>query len=71
MMERSEEWWSDEVERLIDSRKVACRKLRGARKRGEADSILKQFRRTVRKIREQGGMSCKLFWTDLSRKRKE
>ena len=34
MMERSEGWWSDEVERLIDARKVACKKLRGARKRG-------------------------------------
>ena len=28
-------------------------------------------KRTVRKIREQGGMSCKLFWSDLRGKRKE
>ena len=27
MTERSEGWWSDEVERLIDAWKVACRKL--------------------------------------------
>ena len=27
MMEQSEGWWSDEVERLTDVRKVACRKL--------------------------------------------
>ncbi len=26
-------------------------------------------KRTVRKIREQGGTSCKLFWTDLRGRR--
>ena len=40
MMEMSKGWWSDEVERLIDARKVACRKLQGAKKRGEEESIL-------------------------------
>ena len=40
---RSEGWWSDEVERLIDVWKVACRKLRGTRKRGEEEGILKQL----------------------------
>ena len=43
MVERSEGWWSDEVERLIDARKVACRKLRGARKRGEEEGTLRQL----------------------------
>ena len=66
--ERSEGWWSDEVERLIDARKVACRKLRGARKRGEERKIQKEKKelrkRTVRKISKQGGISCKLFWSD-------
>ena len=33
MTERLERRWSDEVERLVDARKVACRKLQGARKR--------------------------------------
>ena len=28
-------------------------------------------KRTARKIREHGGTSCKLFWTDLRGKRKE
>ena len=35
MIEKTEGWWSDKVGRLIDARKVACRKLRGARKREE------------------------------------
>ena len=34
-MERSKRWWSQEVERLIDTRKLACGKLQRARKRGE------------------------------------
>ena len=61
MMERSEEWWLDEDERLIDARTVACRKLRGARKRGEEEGILEQlwdnYRRKTkgvkRKIRKE------------------
>ena len=32
MSGESEGWWSDEIERIIDARKVACRKLQGARK---------------------------------------
>ncbi len=32
MSGESEGWWSDEIERFIDARKVACRKLQGARK---------------------------------------
>ena len=45
MTESSKEWWSDAVERLIDAKKVACRKFRGARKRGERreEDILKQL----------------------------
>ena len=43
MTERSEGWWSDEVERLTDARKVAYRKLQGARKRGEVEGILKEL----------------------------
>ena len=31
--ERSEEWWSEDVERLIVIRKMTCRKLREARKK--------------------------------------
>ena len=73
---------------------MACRKLRGARKREEEEGILKQLwdnyrrvrtgvkrkirkkkmelrKRTVRKIREQGGTSCKLFWIDVRGKRKQ
>ena len=30
----------------------------------------KELKRTVRKIREQGGTSCKLFWTELRGKRR-
>ena len=34
--------------------------------------VKKELRKgTVRKIKEQGGMSCELFWTDLSGKWKE
>ena len=38
MIERLERWWPKEEERLIDARKVACRKLRG-----EEEGILKQL----------------------------
>ena len=51
MMERSEGWWSDEVERLIDARKVAGRKLRGARGKGEEKGILKQLWGNCRRVR--------------------
>ena len=43
MIARSEGWWSDEVERLIDARKVASGKLQGARMRREEEGILKQL----------------------------
>ena len=52
MTERSEGWWSDEVERLIDARKVACSKLRGARKRGEEEGVLKQLWVNYRRVRK-------------------
>ena len=47
-MERSEGWWSDKVERHTDARKVACRKLRGARKRGGryTESTLEQLQKS-------------------------
>ena len=43
MVERSEGWWSDVVERLIDARNVACRKSRGVWKKVEEEGILKQL----------------------------
>ena len=52
MMERLKRWWSDEVERLVDARMVACRKLRGARMRGEEESTLKQLWDNYRKVRK-------------------
>ena len=75
--------------------KVACRKLRGVKKRGDEEGVLKlrqlqrvrtggggvrgrsrkekkeMRKRTVRKIREQGGKSSQLFRTDLRGKWKE
>ena len=79
--DRSEGWWSEDVERLIVIRKMTCRKLREARHRRVGVVTLRQLwesyrgarkevkkaimiekkelrKRTVRKIREQGGISC-------------
>ena len=55
MVERSEGWWSDEVERLIDARKVACRKLRGARRRGEryTEATLGQSQKSEKRDEEE------------------
>ena len=53
MMERSERWWSEEVERLNDAKKVACGKLQGARKRGEEEGILKQLWGNYRSVKRR------------------
>ena len=48
MMVRSEGWWSDEVERLIDARKVACRKFWDDYK-----SVRKVGKRKIRKEKKE------------------
>ena len=45
IMEKSEGWWSDEVERLIDARKVAGRKLRGGRYKSTLGQLQKSENR--------------------------
>ena len=50
-VENSEGWWSDEVERIIDVRKVACMKLHRARKREEEEGMLKQLWDKYRRVR--------------------
>ena len=50
MTERLGGWWSDKAERLFDAKKVAGRKLQGARKRGEEKGILKQLWDNYRKV---------------------
>ena len=52
LVERSEGCWSDEVERLIDARKVACRKLQGVWKKAEEEGILKQLWDNYRRVRK-------------------
>ena len=52
MAERSEGRWPDEVERLTDTRKVACRKFQGARKKGEDEGILEQLWDNYRRVRK-------------------
>ena len=83
--ELSKGWWSKEVEEAIQTRREACKRLRQARRRGEAVNeswkTYREKRRQVKKvirkekkknrknklqkIKEQGGPSCKLFWSDL------
>ena len=88
--ELSKGWWSKEVEEAIQTRREACKRLRQARRRGEAVNECwktyrekrRQVKKVIRKekkknrknklqkIKEQGGPSCKLFWSDLRGKRK-
>ena len=59
MIERLKRWLSDEVERLIDARSVACRKLRSKNERrggryteltmGQLQKSEKEVKRTIRK----------------------
>ena len=59
MTERSDGWWSCKVERFIDARKVACRKLRGASKRVEGEGILRQIWDNYRRVRKGAKMKIK------------
>ena len=47
--ERSEGWWSEDVERLIAIRKMTCRKLREARKRRVGMVTLSQLGENYRR----------------------
>ena len=51
--ERSEGWWSEDVERLIVIRKVTCRKLREARKRRVGVVTLSQLCENYRIARKE------------------
>ena len=85
---RSKAWWTGEIEEAIRERRIACSRLRSARRKGLGEGcvmrcwenyrnkrkIVKALIREekmrsrkliVRKIKEQGGVGCKLFWSDL------
>ena len=69
MTDRSEECLSDEVERLIDARMLACRKLRGARKRGEEESMPNKLCDNYRRVRKGVSKKIKKEKKELGKRR--
>ena len=75
MMARSEGWWpvgsyeEREEEGILKQLWHNYRRVRTRVKRNIRKEKMELRKRTVRKIREQVGTSCKLFWTNLRGKR--